>query len=47
MEALDRVTAEGVDDSYQLQQIIRRTVGRWVNDTHRRRPMIMPVVLEA
>jgi ribonuclease J len=37
----------GNDDPYQLQQIIRRTVGRWVNQTHRRRPMIIPVVLEA
>jgi ribonuclease J len=36
-----------VDDSYQLQQTIRRVVGRWVSSTHRRRPMIIPVVLEA
>ena len=47
VEALDRVTAEGVDDNYQLQQTIRRVVGRWVSNTHRRRPMIIPVVLEA
>ena len=32
---------------HQLQQVIRRTVGRWVTDAHRRRPMIIPVVLEA
>ena len=38
---------EGVDDTYQLQQNIRRVVGRWVNTAHRRRPMIIPVVLEA
>jgi ribonuclease J len=38
VDALDRVTAEGVDDSYQLQQTIRRVVGRWVSNTHRRRP---------
>ncbi|HEX6517646.1 MAG TPA: ribonuclease J [Nocardioidaceae bacterium] len=47
VDALDRVTAEGVDDSYQLQQTIRRVVGRWVSNTHRRRPMIIPVVVEA
>ncbi|HET7355609.1 MAG TPA: ribonuclease J [Nocardioidaceae bacterium] len=47
VEALDKVTAEGVDDNYQLQQTIRRVVGRWVSNTHRRRPMIVPVVLEA
>ena len=38
---------EGVDDTYQLQQAIRRVVGKWVSDTHRRRPMIIPVVVEA
>jgi ribonuclease J len=47
VDALDRAVAEGMDDSYQLQQTIRRVVGRWVSSTHRRRPMIIPVVLEA
>ncbi len=32
----------GITDPHQLQQIVRRTVGRWVNDTYRRRPMIVP-----
>jgi ribonuclease J len=43
---LERAMADGVGDRHQLQQIIRRTVGRWVNTRHRRRPMIMPVVVE-
>ncbi|MGH3413517.1 MAG: ribonuclease J [Marmoricola sp.] len=47
VDALDNAIAEGTDDIYQLQQTIRRVVGRWVNTTHRRRPMIIPVVLEA
>jgi ribonuclease J len=47
IEALDRAMGEGVDDNYQLQQTIRRVVGRWVSSKHRRRPMIVPVVLEA
>ncbi|WP_232675942.1 ribonuclease J [Nocardioides sp. R-C-SC26] len=46
-QALDRAIAEGNTDSYQLQQTVRRTVGRWVSNTHRRRPMIIPVVVEA
>jgi len=46
-EALDVAVREGVRDSQQLQQVIRRTVGRWVSATYRRRPMIIPVVLEA
>jgi ribonuclease J len=45
--ALDKSFSEGVDDTYQLQQTIRRVVGRWVSGKHRRRPMIIPVVLEA
>jgi ribonuclease J len=45
--ALDKAVSEGVDDPYQLQQTIRRVVGRWVSGKHRRRPMIIPVVLEA
>jgi ribonuclease J len=47
VEALDRLLAEGVDDNHQLQQAVRRVVGRWVSNTHRRRPMIIPVVIEA
>jgi ribonuclease J len=47
IDALDAAARDGVDDSYQLQQTVRRVVGRWVNSTHRRRPMIIPVVLEA
>jgi ribonuclease J len=47
VDALQRALAEGTTDSYQLQQTVRRTVGRWVSNTHRRRPMIIPVVIEA
>jgi ribonuclease J len=47
VDALDRAVSEGVTDAYQLQQNIRRVVGRWVSGKHRRRPMIIPVVLEA
>ncbi len=45
-EALERAAADGISDSYQLQQLIRRTVGRWVSDAYRRRPMIIPVLVE-
>ena len=47
IDALDLAVAEGNTDSYQLQQTVRRVVGRWVSATHRRRPMIIPVVVEA
>ncbi|UAL31202.1 ribonuclease J [Nocardioides rotundus] len=47
VDAIDAAVRDGVDDTYQLQQTVRRVVGRWVNRTHRRRPMIIPVVVEA
>jgi ribonuclease J len=37
--------AEEADDTYRMQQLLRRTIGRWVNKTYRRRPMIVPVVI--
>jgi ribonuclease J len=45
-EALDRAALDGIADPQQLRQIVRRTVGRWVNDRYRRRPMIVPNVVE-
>jgi ribonuclease J len=43
---LDRAALEGITDPHQLGQQCRRVLGRWVSDTYRRRPMIIPVVLE-
>lgn len=45
--ALESAMAQGVADIHQLTQVVRRTTGAWVAQTHRRRPMIVPVVLEA
>jgi ribonuclease J len=47
VDAIDRAIREGTDDTYQLQQVVRRVVGRWVNRELHRRPMIIPVVIEA
>lgn len=44
---LVQAMAAGDEDMHDLQQRVRRVVGRWVNSTHRRRPMIVPVVVEA
>ena len=43
--ALREAAAEGVRDTYAMQQVIRRTIGTWVSRAHRRRPMIIPVVV--
>ncbi len=45
-EALAESMRSGMVDVAALQQLVRRTVGRWVSDTYRRRPMIVPVVVE-
>jgi ribonuclease J len=46
IDAVNGLLYEGVTDTHQIQQAIRRVIGRWVNNTHRRRPMILPVVLQ-
>jgi ribonuclease J len=45
-EVLAVVAADGINDAYQLRQLIRRAAGRWVNESFGRRPMIIPVVVE-
>ncbi|WP_246061279.1 ribonuclease J [Lapillicoccus jejuensis] len=46
-QALAEATGNGVRDEHQLQQVMRRTIGGWVGGKLRRRPMIIPVVIEA
>lgn len=44
--ALREAAAPGGVDPYVLQQTLRRVIGRWVARRLRRRPMIVPVVVE-
>lgn len=44
--ALRSAVTEGVNGTHQLSQVVRRTIGSWVGQKHRRRPMIVPVVIE-
>ena len=46
-EALALAAADGICDSHQISQLARRIIGKWVSDNYRRRPMIIPVVIEA
>ena len=43
---LESLAAERVTDSVRIAQVVRRTVGKWVGETYRRQPMIVPTVLE-
>lgn len=45
-EVLETAAADGINDAHQLRQLVRRTAGRWVNESFGRRPMIIPVVVE-
>jgi ribonuclease J len=45
-KALQHAVSEGVNGTHQLSQVVRRTIGSWVGGKHRRRPMIVPVVIE-
>ncbi len=40
-----RLTGEGVTETHRIAQSVRRVVGRWVAETYRRRPMIVPTVI--
>ena len=44
-DALEQAMKDGVTDQHALQQITRRTVGRWVGTKLRRKSMIVPVVV--
>ena len=46
-EALSAALETGKADAYSLQQVMRRTLGRWIGRRLKRRPMIVPVVIEA
>jgi ribonuclease J len=46
-QALEEAAAGGAVDTHQLQQVIRRKLGHWIGTKLRRRPMIIPVVVEA
>ena len=44
--ALATAVADGNNGTHQLSQIVRKTIGGWVGGEHRRKPMIVPVVIE-
>ena len=44
-DELSRSEAEGITDTHRIAQSVRRVVGKWVGETYRRRPMIVPTVI--
>ena len=45
-KALAVAVVDGINGTHQLSQIVRKTIGGWVGGEHRRKPMIVPVVIE-
>jgi ribonuclease J len=43
---LESLAANNITDPIRIAQSVRRTVGKWVGETFRRQPMIVPTVLE-
>jgi ribonuclease J len=46
-QAVKQSFVEGGTDIEALQKVVRRAAGRFVNESTKRRPMIVPVVMEA
>jgi ribonuclease J len=45
-EELELLAQEQITDPPRIAQAVRRTVGKWVGETYRRQPMIVPTVIE-
>ena len=43
---LESLAAQNVTDPVRIAQAVRRVVGKWVGETYRRQPMIVPTVVE-
>jgi ribonuclease J len=45
-EEMELLAAERIIEPTRIAQAVRRTVGKWVGETYRRQPMIVPTVIE-
>jgi ribonuclease J len=46
IEVVEKALVNGMRDADELEHLVRRTVGRWVDREYRRRPMLVPTVIE-
>jgi ribonuclease J len=46
IKVVEQALADGTRDTDALSHLVRRTVGRWVDREYRRRPMLMPMIVE-
>ncbi len=45
VDAVEKAVADGAQDAEAIEHTLRRTVGRWVDQKYRRRPMLLPLVI--
>ncbi|MEE9243395.1 MAG: ribonuclease J [Mycobacterium sp.] len=43
---LGNLASQDITDPSRIAQVVRRAVGKWVGETYRRQPMIVPTVIE-
>ena len=43
---LEILASDNVTEATRIAQAVRRVVGKWVGETYRRQPMIVPTVIE-
>jgi ribonuclease J len=46
IDVVEKALADGTRDADALAHLVRRTVGRWVDREYRRRPMLVPMIVE-
>ncbi|MEU7317213.1 ribonuclease J [Streptomyces sp. NPDC007083] len=46
-KTLAAAAEEGIGDAHQLEKLIARAVANWAYRTHRRKPLIIPVIVDA
>ncbi|MHB1739077.1 MAG: ribonuclease J [Actinomycetes bacterium] len=46
-KALAVAAQEGIGEAQQLERLISRAVGRWAEQTQRRKPLVIPIVIDA
>jgi ribonuclease J len=46
IQLVEAAVADGTRDAEAIGRLVRHTVGRWVDQTYRRRPMLIPMVVE-
>ena len=45
--ALTKAAKDGIEDLDQIEELVRRAASTWAHRTHRRSPLIIPVIIDA